>query len=125
MIWTIPRLSLDSGLGRHAKVRRSYHLPVARGKPATAAQGAQKSHNRRTGNPQTAALPPRTIGMLSARQAAEHRPVSPAEQILDLLRKVDMQVVVDEGDHDACIRALHRALIEQAGDKAPGLSAAA
>jgi aspartate kinase len=43
----------------------------------------------------------------------------------DLLRKVDMQVVVDEGDHDACIRALHRALIEQAGDKASGLSAAA
>jgi aspartate kinase len=43
----------------------------------------------------------------------------------DLLRKVDMQVVVDEGDHDACIRALHRALIEQSGDKAAGLSAAA
>jgi aspartate kinase len=43
----------------------------------------------------------------------------------DLLRKVDMQVIVDEGDHDACIRALHHALIEQAGDKAVGLSAAA
>jgi len=43
----------------------------------------------------------------------------------DLLRKVDMQVVVDEDDHDACIRALHRALIEQAGETASGLSAAA
>jgi aspartate kinase len=44
----------------------------------------------------------------------------------DLLRKVDMQVIVDEGDHDACIRALHRSLIEQAGDAAaPSLSAAA
>ena len=44
----------------------------------------------------------------------------------DLLRKVDMQVIVDEGDHDACIRALHRALIEQAaGAAASSLSAAA
>ncbi|MEQ8355156.1 MAG: aspartate kinase [Kiloniellaceae bacterium] len=31
----------------------------------------------------------------------------------DLLRKVDMQVIVDEADHDACIRVLHRALIEE------------
>ncbi|MPZ08694.1 MAG: aspartate kinase [Kiloniellaceae bacterium] len=44
----------------------------------------------------------------------------------DLLRKVDMQVIVDEGDHDACIRALHRALIERAaGAAASSLSAAA
>jgi aspartate kinase len=34
----------------------------------------------------------------------------------DLMRKVDMQIIVDEGDHDACIRALHRTLIEKAGD---------
>ncbi|MGD1878401.1 MAG: aspartate kinase [Kiloniellaceae bacterium] len=32
----------------------------------------------------------------------------------DPMRKVDMQVIVDESDHDACIRALHRALIERA-----------
>ncbi len=31
----------------------------------------------------------------------------------DHLRKVDMQVVVNEADHDASIRALHEALIEQ------------
>jgi aspartate kinase len=44
----------------------------------------------------------------------------------DLLRKVDMQVIVDEGDHDACIRALHRALIERAaGAATTSLSAAA
>jgi aspartate kinase len=43
----------------------------------------------------------------------------------DLLRKVDMQVIVDESDHDACIRALHRALIEKAAEGAPRLSAAA
>lgn len=42
----------------------------------------------------------------------------------DLLRKVDIQIVVDEADHDAAIRALHRALIEQPA-KAPGLCAAA
>ena len=30
----------------------------------------------------------------------------------DHLRKVDIMVVVDEADHDACIRALHKALIE-------------
>lgn len=44
----------------------------------------------------------------------------------DLLRKVDIQVIVDEADHDAVIRALHRALIEQpAKAGAAGLSAAA
>jgi len=43
----------------------------------------------------------------------------------DLLRKVDIQVIVDEADHDAAIRTLHRALIEGVGAKAPGLSAAA
>src|SRR3546814_17677997 len=45
----------------------------------------------------------------------------------DLLRKVDMQVIVDEEDHDACIRALHRVLIEQPAGVAAGssLSAAA
>jgi len=43
----------------------------------------------------------------------------------DLLRKVDMQVIVDEGDHDACICALHRALIENADAGAPKLSAVA
>jgi aspartate kinase len=45
----------------------------------------------------------------------------------DLLRKVDIQVIVDEGDHDAAIRALHRALIEQAPAKPAdsALSAAA
>ncbi len=46
----------------------------------------------------------------------------------DLLRKVDMQVIVEEGDHDACIRALHKALIEEAGEdshKVSSLSAAA
>ena len=45
----------------------------------------------------------------------------------DLLRKVDIQVIVDEGDHDAAIRALHRALIEQAPAKPANsaLSAAA
>jgi len=88
MIWIFPRLSLDCRWGRRAKVRRSYHLPVARDKPATAAQEAQKSHKRRTGNPQTAALPPRTIGKPRRRQAAKHRPVSPAEQNL-LCRKND------------------------------------
>jgi len=54
MIWIFPRLSLEFRWRRRAKVRRSYHLPVARGKPATVAQEAQKSHKRRTGNPQTA-----------------------------------------------------------------------
>lgn len=47
----------------------------------------------------------------------------------DLMRKVDMQVIVEDGDHDACIRALHKALIEDstvtADSKAPSLSAAA
>lgn len=42
----------------------------------------------------------------------------------DLLRKVDIQIIVDEADHDAAIRALHRALIEQPA-KAAGLSAVA
>jgi len=32
----------------------------------------------------------------------------------DHLRKVDMQVIVDEADHDAAIRCLHKALIEDA-----------
>jgi len=44
----------------------------------------------------------------------------------DLLRKVDIQVIVDEADHDAAIHALHRALIEQpAGAKTGSFSAAA
>jgi hypothetical protein len=88
MIWIFPRLSLDCRWGRRAKLRRSYHLPVASGKPATAAPEAQKFHNRRTGNPQTAGLPPRTIGMSRLSETAKHRPVSPAEQIL-LCRKND------------------------------------
>lgn len=44
----------------------------------------------------------------------------------DHLRKVDMQVIVEEDDHDACIRALHKALIEDAGEaRISSLSAAA
>src|SRR3546814_20718904 len=45
----------------------------------------------------------------------------------DLLRQVDMQVLVDEKDHAACIRALPRALIERPAGGARGcpLSAAA
>jgi len=43
----------------------------------------------------------------------------------DPLRKVDMQVIVDEADHDACIRALHKALIERSAEAVPSLVAAA
>jgi aspartate kinase len=45
----------------------------------------------------------------------------------DNLRKVDMQVIVDEGDYDSCIRALHKALIEDAAVDAalPGETSAA
>ncbi|GAB4364553.1 MAG: aspartate kinase [Kiloniellaceae bacterium] len=44
----------------------------------------------------------------------------------DPLRKVDMQVIVDESDHDAAIRALHGALIERtAAEAVPSLVAAA
>jgi len=43
----------------------------------------------------------------------------------DLLRKVDMQVIVDEADHDASIRALHKALIERPAEAVPSLVAAA
>jgi aspartate kinase len=44
----------------------------------------------------------------------------------DHLRKVDMQVIIDECDHDAAIRCLHKALIEkaEAGDLQPAKTAA-
>jgi len=43
----------------------------------------------------------------------------------DPLRNVDMHVIVDEADHDASIRALHKALIERPAEAVPSLVAAA
>ena len=37
----------------------------------------------------------------------------------DHLRKVDMQVIVNETDHGASIRTLHKALIEQGAAEQP------
>ncbi|WP_246018318.1 aspartate kinase [Pelagibacterium montanilacus] len=47
--------------------------------------------------------------------------------ITDMIRKVDLQVIVDEDDFDAAIKALHGALIEdaQTQDTPAGLTAAA
>lgn len=66
-------------------------------------------------------LPGLAARALTALAEAEIEPLG----FHDLLRKVDMQVVVDEGDHDACIRTLHRALIEKADTASPRLSAVA
>lgn len=63
--------------------------------------------------------------VLGALDAADIEPLG----FNDLLRKVDMQVMVREEDYDACIRVLHRALIEEPAQdgwkKAESLSAAA